>query len=95
MITKYKTNYLKDNIEVVQILRETNEYVFFIADDFSKGGRQEKKMSSSGAYFDTWLEAHNYLMDCAHKSVNVAEIMLENAMKTLRKVEELQITKHK
>ena len=62
-MTKYKTGgYGGDLIEVVEIDRETKEYVFV-------AGRRLFKRSSYHAYWDSWEEAHASLLYKAQQRV--------------------------
>lgn len=67
MITKYKTSY-GNKIEKVDCVRETD-----------KRERREAKISSYDCYFDTWEEAHEYLLKITGDKVCRARYLLERA----------------
>lgn len=77
---KFKTGFLK-RIEPVEVTRETAATIF-IANDRGIEQRHAKR-SSSINYFDTWAEAHQYLMTHAQRSVDYARMQLERANSSL------------
>ena len=88
MAIKYRTNYAKDNIKEVEITRETNKSVFFLSyNGKGKDERSERKESKYCMYFDTWVDAHLFLLNSAHKRVKSAEFRFECEMKLRTKIE--------
>ena len=55
MIKKYRTGSYGEPIEVVEVDRETEKSVWI------KGHRNEK-ITNYHSYFDSWSEAHDYLV---------------------------------
>lgn len=76
MITKYKTNYSSNKIERVEIVRETAKQVVLLRYDGKE--RREAKESDWGSYFDTWEEAHSYLMGKWERKIKHARAHLES-----------------
>ncbi len=73
---KYRTYF--DKIETVEVLRETVSSVY-VQTGSKKGERREAKRSSFYNYFDTWQEAHAFLVSNAELSVESARMNLERA----------------
>ena len=70
---KYKANrYLGGTIKQVEIERET-------ASNLWVNGCRRAKKSSYDCFFDTWEEAHAYLLDLAEMKLESARRGLENA----------------
>ena len=59
-------------IKPVEIESETTNFVII-------NGRRSAKMSSYHCFFDTWQEAHDYLMLEAENALNTARRRLEEA----------------
>lgn len=70
---KYRTNAYSGDIEVVDVVRETDSYIFF-----KKAGseRREKKVGNTWHYFDTKEEAINFRHDELMEVVHAAERQL-------------------
>lgn len=67
---KYQVgHYLRAEITTVDIERETSESVWI------NGRRRQKK----SYFFDTWDEAHSYLVDMADAKLSSARRQLEHA----------------
>lgn len=85
-ITKYKvrTSYPKAEISPVEIERETNGYVFIR----SKSGALniDEKETKWERYFDTWDEAHTWLVKNAEQSFDYAKQRLAEKEQHLQAV---------
>lgn len=84
---KYRTNYSKDKIEKVEIVRETPKMVVVVS--HVGGERREAKQSDWACYFDTWAEARDYLLDAARKRVAPAADLFKAELKKMTVVEDM------
>ena len=73
---KYRTYF--DKIENVEVLRETVSSVY-VQTGSKKGERREAKRSSFYNDFDSWQEAHAFLVSGAESSVEELRMNLERA----------------
>jgi len=80
---KYRTYF--DKIETVEVLRETISSVY-VQTGSKKGERREAKRSSFYNYFDTWQEAHAFLVLRAEIAVDGARSRLENEERRLGQI---------
>lgn len=86
---KYKAgHYCREKIEEVEVIRETAACVYV----HGWAGRESRfaKRSDFGNYFDTWEEAHQYLIDKAQKEVDGYRINLERAKGDLGNIKGLK-----
>lgn len=74
---KYKLNLFSSEIGVVEITAETETSVRLT------NGQRRAKITHSLCYFDTWREAHDYLLFIRKDDVAQAEIWLQSAVKRL------------
>lgn len=80
----------------VEILRETDQFVWRLTDTYYKDGRhhskpqREKKRSSYYTYHDTWEEAHAYLVEQAENQVTAARRNLQDALSRLDTVKDMK-----
>lgn len=88
---KYKTLF-DDKIEKVDVVRETDSSVWRL--DRRGKERRHSKKSSYEIYFDTWHEAHDYLVEKAKGSVGAAKSRLTWAEEKLAKIEAMKDTSH-
>ena len=73
MITKYRTSsFGGEIIEPVEVERET------VSSVWTKGRRSEKN-TNYHQYWDTWEEAHTYLLDMSKSALESAKRELERA----------------
>ncbi len=83
MIKKYRiqTRWLKAEIEVVDVVRETAQYVFLrgVRGWDKSGERKVLKFSEDYEYHNTWDEAHAALMERAELRLRRARIELPAA----------------
>jgi len=70
MITKYVVGWSKDNIETVEVLRETEKCVFTAS---GNSERRHNKISDWARYYDSWSDAYDYLIKQVENSVSAAE----------------------
>lgn len=78
---KYRTYF--DKIETVEVVRETAASVYV---GEKMGGRREAKRSSFYNYFDTWQEAHEFLVLRAEIAVSGAQSRLEAEERRFRQI---------
>lgn len=69
---KYVAGWWRGRIKTVEVERETESSVWI-------NGRRNAKLNNYKNYFDTWEEAHSYLMEKAQRKVNEARKSLEQA----------------
>jgi hypothetical protein len=82
---KYKTTFLNAAIEEVEVVRETAKQVVFAR---PRGiDYREAKRSECKNYFDTWSDAHNYLVAGCEKRINTIQRQLSSELKRLGDVE--------
>lgn len=60
---KYMTSYYGQDIEKVEIIRETSKQVVVKQGRAGEFEREQAKRSSYKNFFDTWLEAHTFLVN--------------------------------
>jgi len=75
-VIKYRTRW--DEIEAVEVLRETDKMVFLPGRGRSKEEREAKR-SDYQNWFDSWDEAKAFLVADAEKAVEAARMNLERA----------------
>lgn len=85
---KFKTNVGEDRIDEVEVVRESEQSVWVRG--YRGVERRESKMSQCGCYFDTWEEAHAYLVDKQDFKVVLARSSLAYAEKQLAEVQALK-----
>ena len=78
---KYRTQL--DRIEKVEVVKESEYSVWF------PDGKRAKKGTSYECYFDTWADAHTYLMDEAAKKVSKHVSWLEQVEKSYAEIKGL------
>lgn len=81
---KYRT-FSSSTIEAVEVVRETKVFVWL------PNGRRESKISDWRAYFDTWPEAHKYLVDKQKRNVELDEQCLKSQKKLLAELEAMKM----
>lgn len=79
MATKYKAVHAswRPEIKAVEIERETEHTVTLL------DGRRENKVTTWDKYFDSWSEAHAFLMAKAEEKVEAAREKLQRARDVL------------
>lgn len=70
---KYRARSWNNQIEVVEVERETGSSVWI------KGRRSKKQTLEGDSYFDTFIEAKNYMLDIAERRVNLMRARWERA----------------
>lgn len=88
MTTLYKTSSYSREIEPVEVSRVTDKSVWLMR-GFDKKERREARFCSYSNYYDSWAEAHQYLMNKHIKKIEYAEENLKRAGKELLDVESL------
>jgi len=71
-LKKYKTCSWSNRIEIIDVDRETDSFVFI-------KGRRLCKNTEENLYADTFAEAKQHLLDLAERKVNSARLELERA----------------
>ena len=77
---KYKSKYKFDNsIEKVSVVSETEHFVTIEYNDFRGFQRtqREKKLTEYDAYFDTFEEAKNFLINDSEQKLNQIRLSLQ------------------
>ena len=88
---KYRTGGSGKEIEALEVVRETDHYITFVAEWWHRKSEQrEKKETSHSKWFDTWEEAHAFLLERARKRVFDCEGSLHRAHERLRSVEAMK-----
>lgn len=67
-----------DEIEEIEVLRETDKQVVLLANDFGKECR-ENKQSEWQNWFNTWEQAHQFILTKADEDVKSLRLQLEQA----------------
>ena len=81
---KYKTGWAYNDIEEVEILRETDRSVWV---EKSTGGTcQHPKHSTNSNYWDTWEIAHSYLMRVVQRKIDKLQRQLIAEEKKLAEI---------
>lgn len=76
MTTKYKTERHGVVIIPLQILRETDQFVYVKA---GQGERRESKVNQYSHLHDTWEDAHAFLLERTERRLQSARINLQHA----------------
>ena len=80
---KYITRW-GNTIEMVEVMRESEHSVWL------RGGKRQKKHSSWRSYFDSWEEAHGYILERAERKVNSIKLRLNSAQGELGNIKGLK-----
>ena len=73
---KYRTRF--DNIEAIEVVRETKKQVVLPANSWGKE-TSENKVSNWTNWHETWEEAHAFLVSKAEREVESLRLQLEQA----------------
>jgi hypothetical protein len=85
--TKYEVNkWGNARITAVVCIKETPKQVWIERTDY-KGRKDVSRRSKENTIFDTWKEAHNFLLIQANTALQGAKITLENRENDLALVE--------
>lgn len=77
MSIKYEVNqWGKPKITPVECIKETPRQVW-IERTYYRGRKDVLRRSKAGTFFDTWKEAHNFLLNQAKNELQGAKITLE------------------
>ena len=80
-----------DVIREVEVLRETPKFVVLEYDAWGK--KKESRYAKRGRYdnfFDTWEEAHQFLLDRATIKVEAFRLKLLRAQENLKRIEAMK-----
>lgn len=78
MSIKYEVNkWGKERITPVVCIKETTKQVWVERTDY-RGRKDVSRRSKEGTFFDTWKEAHNFLLIQAENELKGAKITLEH-----------------
>ena len=81
---KYKTEEWRGEpsarILKIECERETDKCIWI-------GNNRRLKITESERFFDTWKEAHEYILEMANNQVNYARLRLERAKDLLKNIE--------
>ena len=87
MSIKYEINqWGKSKITPVVCIKETPQQVWIERTDY-RGRKDVSRRSKEGTFFDTWKEAHNFLVNGARNELQGAKIMLEHKQNVLALLE--------
>ena len=98
MSIKYMAIYLPNAIPVIEekeILRETPKSIFY-AFKFNNGvpaENRDPKQSAFHTYFDTWREAHNFLVEHKQSQINELSLNLQKANDALKIIKDMAKTR--
>lgn len=87
---KYRTTSTSNEIEAFEVSEETDKFVVYqprAAGLLRSGKIRELKRSAYQKWYDTWDEAHQYLLERARRRVERAQANLENVMEALDTLE--------
>lgn len=82
---KYHISTIDHKITPKRVVSETQMTITYF-DDFFKKERTERKVSSHGCWFDSWVEAHEWMKARAIIRLRNANEMLEAAKAHIDKV---------
>lgn len=89
MSIKYKVNqWGKSKITPVVCIKETPKQVWIEQDDY-RGRKEVLRRAKAGVFFDTWKEAHNFLLTQARDAINNAKVTLKTREDYLALIESL------
>ncbi len=92
MIIKYKTNYIDDSIEKVEVVRETDKCVFLLRYKRNPNSeRRESKISGYESYFDSFQDAKDNLLLLSSKRLASVESKFKSEFKKRQKIESLGV----
>ena len=86
---KYKTKSWEDQIEKVEILRESELSVWTKKNRNFNSGHQRKRGPNNN-YWDTWQDAHSYLMQKTQLKIDGLRNQLDYEEKRLAKIVEMK-----
>ena len=87
MSIKYEVNqWGNSKITPVVCIKETSRQVWIERTDY-KGRKDVSRRSKSGTFFDTWKEAHSFLLIKARNELQSARITLEHKENVLALLE--------
>jgi uncharacterized protein YciI len=84
---KYRTWF--NDIEEIEIIRETEQCVFVPSMAYKSNERREAKRSDHVNYFNTWKEAHQFLLDRENVAIKGCERQIAQHRETLKKLQEM------
>jgi hypothetical protein len=94
---KYKTGgYGKEKIEAIKAIKETAKQLVIEVTDGGGKARQVRTAKRSGYdnYFDTWEEAHAFLLDQSGRRLKAARRALESAQGEYGNIKGMKSTGH-
>ncbi len=87
---KYRTSKYSHEIKKIEIIRETHRSIFLKKYSWDDAERREPKISDYHRYFDSWNEAHTYLIIRTEKRIDAARIELDKAIIALNDIKEMK-----
>lgn len=89
MSIKWEANkWRKEKIAPVKCVKETAKQVWIEQDDY-RGRKEVLRRAKAGVFFDTWKEAHNFLLTQARDAVHNAKVTLKTREDYLTLIESL------
>ena len=89
---RYRTTRWSIEIEEIEVLRETDNFVI-LPQEGRRKERREAKKSDYHLYHETWTIAHAYLLQRAEGRVDQGRNDLERRINDLRIIENMQVPK--
>ncbi len=87
---RYQTTHWEIKIREIEVLRETDSFVF-LADEYDRRKeRREAKNSHYCFWYKTWEEAYAYLLQRAKDRISFCKSELEKRTNELRIIENMQ-----
>ena len=89
MSIKYEINqWGKSKITPVVCIKETPKQVWIERTDY-RGRKDVSRRSKAGTFFDTWKEAHDFLLTRARGGLEAAQRQVQSRKESLAEVEAL------
>lgn len=83
---KYRVNGWKEEIEKIEVERETEHFIVLKDKWYNGKNRRESKEG----YFDTWEEARSHLVEKLKQTIQRAGVMLNRNKNSLQKLLDLR-----
>ena len=86
----YITGGYRNDITEIEVTRKTEKSIWYMHEWAGRSEeRQCRRMSNYDNHFDTWVEAHKFLLDKLTKKANRTKVVAESASEELKKVESM------
>lgn len=88
-IVKWVTKNWSSEIDRVEVLSETNKFVWLKSEFIANMKRRESKSTRYKSFHDSWEAARNHLLATYEQDLVIAERALDNAKKLLEQTRAL------